>query len=66
MTFDELKAHYGSSQKIAEAVGVSKQVVSYWKRAGIPIGRQYEIQVLTGGKFRADPAHGVSPPHKVA
>jgi hypothetical protein len=60
MTFDELKAHYGSSQKIADAVGVSKQVVSYWKRAGIPIGRQYEIQILTGGKFRADPAHAVS------
>lgn len=60
MTFQELIDHYGSQKQVAEALGISKQLASYWKRAGIPIGRQYEIQILTGGKFRADPAHRVS------
>lgn len=60
MKFQDLIDYYGSQRQLAEALGISKQVASYWKRAGIPIGRQYEIQVLTGGKFRANPAHTVS------
>jgi hypothetical protein len=60
MKFQDLVDHFGTQRKVAEALGISKQLASYWKRAGIPIGRQYEIQVLTGGKFRADPARGVS------
>ena len=66
MKFQELVDHYGSQQKVAEALGISKQLASYWKRAGIPLGRQYEIQVITGGKFRADPAHAVSRRQSVA
>ena len=61
MRFQELIDHFGSQQKVADGLGISKQLAAYWKRAGIPLGRQYEIQVLTGGKFRADPAHRVSP-----
>lgn len=57
MTFQDLVDHYGSQQKVAEALGISKQLASYWKKAGVPIGRQYEIQILTGGKFRADPVN---------
>jgi hypothetical protein len=60
MTFQELVDHYGSTKQVTEALGISKQLASYWKRVGIPIGRQYEIQILTGGKFRADPAHRMS------
>jgi transcriptional repressor of cell division inhibition gene dicB len=60
MKFQDLIDHYGSQQKVADALGISKQLASYWKRAGIPLGRQYEIQILTGGKFRADPAHRTS------
>jgi hypothetical protein len=55
MNFQDLVTHYGSPQQISKALGVSKQLVSYWKRAGVPLGRQYEIQVLTGGRLRADP-----------
>lgn len=66
MMFQELVEHYGSQQQVAEALGISKQLASYWKRAGIPLGRQYEIQILTGGKFRADPAHRVSQKEAVA
>ncbi len=60
MTFQDLIDHFGSRKQAAEALGISKQLAAYWIKAGIPIGRQYEIQVLTGGKFRADPAHRVS------
>jgi transcriptional repressor of cell division inhibition gene dicB len=66
MTFQELVDHFGSPRQVQEALGISKQLAAYWKRAGIPLGRQYEIQVLTGGKFRADPAHRVSQPDKAA
>lgn len=66
MTFQDLVAHYGSPKEVAAALGISKQLASYWKKAGIPIGRQYEIQVLTGGKFRADPDHRVSQPARAA
>lgn len=55
MNFKDLVDHYGSQRQIAQALGVSKQLVSYWKRAGVPIGRQYEIQILTGGRLRAEP-----------
>ena len=66
MTFQDLVDHYGSQKQVAEALGISKQLASYWKRVGIPIGRQYEIQILTGGKFRADPAHRVIPSESAA
>ena len=66
MKFQELVDHYGSPKQVADALGISKQLAHYWKRNGIPIGRQYEIQVLTAGKFRADPAHTVSPEESAA
>ena len=55
MDFQELKKHFGTQAKAAQAIGTSAQVVSAWKRNGIPIGRQYEIQFLTGGALKASP-----------
>ena len=60
MNFQELIEHFGTQAKAAKAIGTSAQVVSAWKKNGIPIGRQYEIQFLTGGKLRAFPAHLMS------
>lgn len=61
MNIQELIAHFGSQTAAAKAIGTSLQVVSAWKRKGrIPPGRQYEIQILTGGQLRAGPAHPVS------
>jgi hypothetical protein len=53
MNFIELVNHFGSQANAAKAVGTSAQVVSAWKKNGIPLGRQYEIQILTGGVLRA-------------
>jgi hypothetical protein len=54
MNFQDLISHFGSQSSTAKAVGTSPQVVSMWKKNGIPIGRQFEIQFLTGGVLRAD------------
>ena len=54
MNMKQLVAHFGTQLAAAKAIGTSAQVVSAWNRNGIPIGRQYEIQVLTGGKLVAD------------
>ena len=44
--------YFGSGAALASAIGVTRQAVADWKQ--IPIGRQYQIEVLTGGKLRAD------------
>ena len=62
MNIQDLIEHFGSQAAIAKALNTSDQVVSAWKvKNRIPPGRQFEIQILTGGKLRADVAHAVSP-----
>ena len=60
MDVTNLVQHFGSQAAAARAVGVSAQLMSAWKKHGIPKGRQYEIQILTGGHLRASLARGVS------
>jgi transcriptional repressor of cell division inhibition gene dicB len=45
--------HFGSIAAIAKAIGVSHAAVSKWGDT-IPKGRAYQIEVLTGGKLKAD------------
>ncbi|MGE6107873.1 Cro/CI family transcriptional regulator [Aeromonas sobria] len=45
--------HFGSITAIAKAIGVSHAAVSKWDKT-IPIGRAYQIEVLTGGQLKAD------------
>jgi hypothetical protein len=47
-----LKA-FGSQSEIARQLGVSRQAVAKWVRAGeIPALRKYQVQVLLRGKRR--------------
>ena len=55
MDTEKLEAHFGGRDEAIKALGIYRQVWEYWKRAGVPIGRQYEIQILTGGKLQAGP-----------
>lgn len=55
MTFDELMQHFGTQTKAGDALGVAQTTVAEWKKTGIPLPRQYQIQVLTGGILKADP-----------
>lgn len=54
MTYDQLIKHFGTQQKAALAINVKQPTVSGWKKDGIPLMRQYNIQVITGGILQAD------------
>ena len=55
MTTEELINHFGTQQKAARAIGISQPSVAGWIKAGrIPLPRQYQIQVITGGALKAD------------
>ena len=46
----------GTQQKAAERLGIRQSSISEWCIRGyVPLGRQYEYQILTGGALRADP-----------
>lgn len=53
MTYHDLISHYGSQAQAARALGVPRQSVWQWKQA-IPLGRQFQIELATGGALRAD------------
>ncbi len=53
MQYHQFIKHFGTATAAARILGISVQAISKWKRHGIPLGRQYEIQVLTGGTLRA-------------
>lgn len=53
MTTDEAVQHYGSATALGRALGITRSAVQQWGERP-PIPRQYQIQVKTGGKLRAD------------
>jgi hypothetical protein len=55
VTTKEAIEHFGGLKKLADALGVWPQVIYRWGDRP-PMGRQYEIEVKTEGKLRAD--HG--------
>lgn len=56
MTFEQVVKHFGSAPSAAKALGVTRQAVYRWKEAGIPVGTQCRIQLLTGGVLQAEQA----------
>ncbi|HGY0993382.1 TPA: Cro/CI family transcriptional regulator [Aeromonas salmonicida subsp. pectinolytica] len=61
MTKHDVLNHFGSVTKTADALGISKATVSCWGTT-IPKSRAYQIEVLTGGKLKADPSAPSSRP----
>lgn len=54
MIIDEILIHFGGAAMLAKALKVSPPAVSQWVNSGdIPPFRAIEIELLTGGKFRA-------------
>ena len=53
MTTDEAIKYFGGLKKLADALGIWPQVIYRWGDRP-PKARQYEIEVKTEGKLRAD------------
>ena len=54
MDIEAVIKHFGSVKALAKALDVYPQVIYQWKANGIPLLRQYQIQVTTNGQFMAD------------
>lgn len=55
MKYDELSEYFdGDMKRMCQYFDVFPQTLHYWKHGGIPIGRQYEIEVRTNGELKAD------------
>ena len=54
MTYDQAISFFGSAANLARAVGINRASIAGWKKNGIPTGRQFQIQHLTGGELVPD------------
>ena len=43
--------HFGGIVKLAEALDIRPQAISQWS-ATVPVGRAYQLQILTEGKLK--------------
>ncbi|WP_323957458.1 Cro/CI family transcriptional regulator [Aeromonas caviae] len=55
MNKSDVLSYFGGVAATAKALGISHVAVSKWGDT-IPQGRAYQIEVLTGGALKADPA----------
>jgi DNA-binding transcriptional regulator YdaS (Cro superfamily) len=53
MNYEQSIEYFGTESEMARALGVKPPSVSEWKR-GIPETRQYQIELATKGKLKAD------------
>ena len=53
MTTKEAIAHYGGIKELASALGIWAHVIYRWGERP-PKARQYELQVKTNGKLKAE------------
>lgn len=55
MTPQQVLDHYGSQSEIARVLGCRQSSVFEWFEKGeVPDGRQYQIELATGGTLKAD------------
>ena len=55
MTYQDAIAHFGTQVRLATALGITQPTVSIWG-GNIPPRYQYQLEVITSGKLRADAA----------
>ncbi|HDO1383607.1 TPA: Cro/Cl family transcriptional regulator [Aeromonas veronii] len=56
MKKEDAISYFGSAAELARSLNISEPAVSRWGDT-IPKGRAYQIEVLTGGKLKADQQH---------
>lgn len=54
MTFDDLKQHFGNAsyREISKKLNISPSQLTYYRKNGIPLGRQVLISEQTNGKLK--------------
>jgi len=52
MKTQDVADFFGSKKKLADALGIRPSAVTMWGET-VPESRQYQIQVLSRGKFKA-------------
>ena len=53
MNYEQVIEFFGSQAEAARQLGVAQPSVWGWKN-GIPIERQIDVEIKTGGKLKAD------------
>ncbi|GAG47906.1 unnamed protein product [marine sediment metagenome] len=54
MTPKEVIKYYGSRDEVLELLDIKRQSLDLWLANGrVPLGRQYELQILTDGQLVA-------------
>jgi len=53
MTTKEAVDYFGGAKALADALGTWPQTIYSWGDRP-PMGRQYELEIKTGGKLKAD------------
>ena len=53
MNIDDAVKYFGSKKKLADALGIRPSAVTQWG-SDIPAIRQFQIQVLSKNKLKAD------------
>ncbi|MFU4059864.1 Cro/CI family transcriptional regulator [Pseudomonas aeruginosa] len=53
MNITEAIEHFGSKKKLADALGIQPSAVTQWGDS-IPVGRQYQIQVISKNRLKAE------------
>lgn len=51
--------HFGSVAALAKALNISPEAIYQW-REDVPLGRDFQLQVLTNGKLKARSRQEVS------
>lgn len=55
MRVDDLLSHFKTQSAAARALGIKQPSIAGWVAKGeIPLPRQFQIEVVTGGALRAD------------
>lgn len=52
MTYEQAIKRFGDYKALAAALGLPATTVHSWRARGIPEARQYQIQVISGGKLK--------------
>jgi DNA-binding transcriptional regulator YdaS (Cro superfamily) len=65
MTKEQAIRHYGTQAALARALGIHRAAINGWGEQ-IPLGRQYQLEVLTQGVLKADRPHVPAVPSAAA